>query len=252
MYLEIEEGGGGGEEVVVVGVVETEHHFGGSSGAFFLEAVSGDFAGGGVVFEDSVEGLRIAVEVGDDWSFGAEELFESVLRKWIVMRADGIITEGGDADEAEVKFGMLFLQFGESSDGLASGDVASGCENKIGVVGEMTVFVVKLEVVAGEAKDGSAAIFELEVGMVGINPARFVGFVERDKIDRIGGIQGVGIGGAGGDVVGREEAGNFARAREECGDKKRSLVGETIMVLAPTSGSAEEVNAGDGWPGSGF
>ena len=47
-----------------MGMIHLEHQLGGGSGAVFEETVGCDGAVGGVVFEDGVESLGVAVEVG--------------------------------------------------------------------------------------------------------------------------------------------------------------------------------------------
>lgn len=168
------------------------------------------------------------MEVGDDSRLSAawiKELGEMFRTERVVGCTDGAVGEGVDADEAgfEVSVSVfvsarasvlacaeVLAENSEGAERLAGGNVAGGGENVIWVF------------IAGEAIKAGAAVCELEGGVVGVDPARFIGFIKCCNIYNVFRAAHKFIGGFGGNVVSWKETVYFSardikERRDECG-----------------------------------
>lgn len=229
-------------EMVTRGMVHREHLKRCGGGAAIAETVGVDAFTIGVFGENIAKGVSVAVEIGDDGGglpIGAEIFVESGLLERIINGANSAVAECGDADEAEPETREIRPEDLHGIDGLASGDVAGGGKDKIGLFQRL---VDVFGVVTDKAEDTGTAIVELELSVVTVDPTRFISLVECCKIYNILRCEHFIEDRLGSNVIYREETVDSAAGEiEQGGNGNGRLVREAIVILAPTGGSGKEI-----------
>lgn len=180
-------------EVVARGLINAQHLERRGRAALLIEAMNLKAFRLSIVRENLAKSFGIAVEIGNDGFCFSENVVEFILGELTVGCADGVIRQSGDIDETEAFFRKIFTKNVEGIDSFAGNYVATADEDIIWVF------------VRSEFENAGAAIYELGIGLVRVDPARLLDLIECCKIDNIFRIQHIDEGSLGGNVINREK-----------------------------------------------